>query len=188
MRPHCGLAGGRCDRKWPRFAIAIFGVLRFLLNWIFVPVLAGGHFLEIVRPPLSIYHMISWKLTSEIVRTGCFLPHKFFFWKTWYSVSYANFASPQNLSRCPSTVSPLSRTGSKQKRVNSRKEILVRHAEKERKHTFVRVQIEYSFDCFQVQFGLVMSTVWIGFEYGFVILLDESASENHTQNSARTAP
>ena len=47
--------------------------------------------------------------------------------------------------------------------------------EKDRKHTFVRVQIEYGFGCFQVRFGLVVSTVWIGSEYGFVILLDESA-------------
>ena len=37
-------------------------------------------------------------------------------------------------------------------------------------------------------FGLVVSTVWIGSEYGFVILLDESASEIRTQNSTRTAP
>ena len=50
------------------------------------------------------------------------------------------------------------------------------------------VQIEYGFDCFQVRFGLVGSTVWIGSEYGFVNLLDESASGNHTQNSTRTAP
>ena len=34
----------------------------------------------------------------------------------------------------------------------------------------------------------VVSTVWIGSEYGFSILLDESASESHTQNSTRTAP
>ena len=57
--------------------------------------------------------------------------------------------------------------------------------EKERRHAFVRVQIEYGFGCFQVQFGLVVSTVWIGSEYGFVTLLDESASESHTQNSTR---
>ena len=60
--------------------------------------------------------------------------------------------------------------------------------EKERKHTFVQVQIEYGFDCFQVRFGLVTSTIWSGSEYGFVILLDESAFESHTQNSTRTAP
>ena len=54
---------------------------------------------------------------------------------------------------------------------------LVSPTEKERKHTFVRVQNEYGFDCFQVRFGLVVSTVWIGSEYGFDILLDESASE-----------
>ena len=65
---------------------------------------------------------------------------------------------------------------------------LVSPMEKERRHAFVRVQIEYGFGCFQVQFGLVVSTVWIGFEYGFAILLDESASESHTQNSTRTAP
>ena len=53
---------------------------------------------------------------------------------------------------------------------------------------FVRVQIEYGFGCFQVRFGLVVSTVWIGSEYGFVTLVDESASESHTQNSTRTAP
>ena len=41
---------------------------------------------------------------------------------------------------------------------------------------------------FQVRFGLVVSTVWIGSEYGFVTLIDESASESHTQNSTRTAP
>ena len=40
----------------------------------------------------------------------------------------------------------------------------------------------------KVRFGLVVSTVWIGSEYGFVTLLDESASESHTQNSTRTAP
>ena len=48
------------------------------------------------------------------------------------------------------------------------------------------MQIEY--DCFQVRLGLVGSTVWIGSEYGFFILLDESASESHTENSTRTAP
>ena len=32
---------------------------------------------------------------------------------------------------------------------------------------------------------MVGSTVWIGSEYGFVILLDENASESHTQNSTR---
>ena len=36
----------------------------------------------------------------------------------------------------------------------------------------VGAQIEYGFDCFQVRFGLVGSTVWIGSEYGFVILLE----------------
>ena len=66
--------------------------------------------------------------------------------------------------------------------------LLVSLTEKERKPTFVRVRIEYSFDCFQVRFGLVTSTVWIRSEYGFVILLDESASESRTQNSTRTAP
>ena len=60
--------------------------------------------------------------------------------------------------------------------------------EKEKKLAFVRVQIEYGFGCFQVRFRLVVSTVWIGSEYGFVILLDEGASESHTQNSTRTAP
>ena len=60
--------------------------------------------------------------------------------------------------------------------------------EKERKHIFVRVQIEYGFDCSQLRFGLVVSTVWISSEYGFIILLDESASESHTQNFAQTAP
>ena len=60
--------------------------------------------------------------------------------------------------------------------------------EKERKHPFVRVLVEYGFGCFQVRFGLVVSTVWIGSEYGFAILLDESASDSHTQNSTRTAP
>ena len=54
-------------------------------------------------------------------------------------------------------------------------------AEKERRHTSVQVQIEYGFDCFQVQSGLVVSTVWIGPDYGFVILLDESASESHAK-------
>ena len=47
---------------------------------------------------------------------------------------------------------------------------------------------EYRSSTFLVRFGLVVSTVWIGSEYGFVILLDESASESHTQNSTRTAP
>ena len=65
---------------------------------------------------------------------------------------------------------------------------LVSPTEKERKHACVWVQIEHGFGCFQVQFGLVVSTVWIGSEYGFVVLLDESASESHTQNSTRTAP
>ena len=60
--------------------------------------------------------------------------------------------------------------------------------EKERKHACVGVPIEYGFGCVQVRFGLVVSTVWIGSEYGFVILLDESASESHTQNSTRTPP
>ena len=36
--------------------------------------------------------------------------------------------------------------------------------------------------------GWFVSTVWIGSEYGFVTLVDESASESHTQNSTRTAP
>ena len=48
---------------------------------------------------------------------------------------------------------------------------------KKRKHSSVRVQIEYGFDCFHVRFGLVVSTVWIGSEYGFVILVDASASK-----------
>ena len=59
-------------------------------------------------------------------------------------------------SRCPSTVS---RTVWKRKRVNFRRNFLVSPTEKERKCTFVRVQIEYGFDCFQVRFGLVPSTV-----------------------------
>ena len=87
-------------------------------------------------------------------------------------------------SRCPSTVS---RTVWKRKRVNFQRIFLVSPTEKERKHAFVRVQIEYGFGCFQVRFGLVVSTVWIGSEYGFVTLVDESASESHTQNSTRTA-
>ena len=65
---------------------------------------------------------------------------------------------------------------------------LVSPTVQERKHSFVRVQIEYGFDCFQLRIGLVGSTVWIGSEYGLVILLDESASESQTQNSTRTAP
>ena len=51
----------------------------------------------------------------------------------------------------------------------------------------VGVQIEYGFDCFQLRFGLVGSVVWIGSEYGFVTLSDESASGSHTQNSTWTA-
>ena len=86
---------------------------------------------------------------------------------------------------CPSTVS---RTVWKRKCVNFQRIFLVSPMEKERRHAFVRVQIEYGFGCFQVRFGLVVSTVWIGSEYGFVTLLDESASESHTQNSTRTAP
>ena len=66
----------------------------------------------------------------------------------------------------------------KRKRVSFQRISLVSRTEKERKHACVRVQIEYGFGCFQVQFGLVVSTVWIG----SVILLDESASESHTQN------
>ena len=66
---------------------------------------------------------------------------------------------------CPSTVS---RTVWKRKRVNFQRIFLVSPIEKERRHAFVRVQIEYGFGCFQVQFGLVVSTVWIGSEYGFV--------------------
>ena len=39
------------------------------------------------------------------------------------------------------------------------------------------------------KYGLDWSaTVWIGSEYDFIILLVESASESHTQNSTRTAP
>ena len=67
-------------------------------------------------------------------------------------------------------------------------DFLVSPTEKERKHAFVRVQIEFGFDCFRVRFGLVVSMVWIGSEYGFNILLDESASESQMQNSTRTAP
>ena len=66
--------------------------------------------------------------------------------------------------------------------------VLASPTEKERKHTIARVQIEYGSDCFQVRFGLVMSTVWIGSKYGFVILLNASASESHMLNSTRTAP
>ena len=62
------------------------------------------------------------------------------------------------------------------------------HREKERKPTSVRVQVEYGFDCFQVHVWPVVSTVWIGSEYSFDILLDGSASESHTPNSTRTAP
>ena len=58
---------------------------------------------------------------------------------------------------------------------------------REGKETCFCVKIEYGFDYFQVQLGLVVSTAWIGSEYGFVILLDESASESHTQNSTWTA-
>ena len=89
------------------------------------------------------------------------------------------------LSRCPSTVS---RTVWKRKRVNFQGISLVSPTERERKHTFVRVQIEYGFGCFQVWFGPVVSTVWSGSEYGFAILLDESASKSHSQNGTRTAP
>ena len=71
--------------------------------------------------------------------------------------------------------------------VNVQRIFVVSPTEKERKHTFVQVQMEYGFECFQVRFGLVVSTVWIGSEYGFVILVDECASESHTQNSTRTA-
>ena len=39
-----------------------------------------------------------------------------------------------------------------------------------------------------LEFGLVVLTVWIGSEYVFVILLDESASKSHTQKSTRAAP
>ena len=48
----------------------------------------------------------------------------------------------------------------------------------------MRVQIYYGLGCFQVRFGLVVSTVWIASEYGFLILPDESPSESHTQNSS----
>ena len=71
---------------------------------------------------------------------------------------------------------------------NSQRIFLVSPTEKERRRAFVRVQIEYGSGCFQVRFRLVVSTVWIGSEYGFVILLDESASESHTRNSTRTSP
>ena len=84
----------------------------------------------------------------------------------------------KTLSRCPST---LSRTVWIRKCANSQRISLVSPTDKEKKHAFVRVQIECSFGCFQVRFRLVVSTVWIGSEYGFVILLDESASESHTQ-------
>ena len=50
------------------------------------------------------------------------------------------------------------------------------------------VRIQYNFDCFQVRFGLIVSTLWIGSEYGLVTLLHESASESQTQNNAWTAP
>ena len=98
-------------------------------------------------------------------------------------ISSHPFLGRETLSRCPSTVS---RTVWKRKRVNFRRIFLVSPTEKERKHACVRVQIEYGFSCFQVRFGLVVSTVWIGSEYGFVILLDESASESHTQNSTHS--
>ena len=75
------------------------------------------------------------------------------------------------------------------KEVRVFKEIfLVSPTEKKMKHAFIRVQIKYGFGCFQVRFGLVVGTVWIGSEYGFVALLGESASESRTQNSTRTAP
>ena len=47
--------------------------------------------------------------------------------------------------------------------------------------------VEYGLDSFRVQLGLVLKKVWLGSEYGFDILLVENASENHIQNSARTA-
>ena len=50
--------------------------------------------------------------------------------------------------------------------------------EKEGRHAFARVQIEYGFGCFQVRFGLVVNTVWIGSEYGFVTLLDPRGPES----------
>ena len=75
----------------------------------------------------------------------------------------------------------------KRKRVSFQR-VLVSPMEKERKHTFVRVQVEYGFDSFQVRFGLVVSTISIGSAYGFGILLDQSASESHMQHSTQTAP
>ena len=42
------------------------------------------------------------------------------------------------------------------KRANFQRIFLVSPTEKERKHVFVRAQIEYGFGCFQVRFGLVV--------------------------------
>ena len=50
---------------------------------------------------------------------------------------------------------------------------------------FARVQIKYGFDRFQVRFGVVVSTAWIRSEYGFVILLDETASKSHTHTKKK---
>ena len=45
----------------------------------------------------------------------------------------------------------------------------------ERKETYLCPSTDwYGFDCFQVRFGLVVSTVWIGSKYSFVILVDEN--------------
>ena len=65
--------------------------------------------------------------------------------------------------------------GLKKERCQFSISFLVSPTEEEKKHAFVRVQIEYGFDCFQVRFGLVVSTVWIGSKCGFDILLGESA-------------
>ena len=91
-----------------------------------------------------------------------------------------------NVSRCPSTVS---RTVSRWTCANFQKIILVSPTVKEKKHILSEYRLStVSFDCFQVRFGLVGSTVWIGSEHGFAILLDDRASDSHTQNSTRTAP
>ena len=56
---------------------------------------------------------------------------------------------------------PLSEYGLKMETCQFSTSFLVSPTEKERKHIFVRVQTEYGFN------GLVVSTVWIGSEYGF---------------------
>ena len=73
------------------------------------------------------------------------------------------------VSRCPSTVS---RTVWKRKRVNFQRIFRVSPTEKERKHTFIRVQIEYGFDSSEYGLGWLWVRFWIGSEYGFVVLLD----------------